>query len=300
MSSFDQLLAHYQQLKSTTTTPTPVEPQPNKEIKLSRKNAFISEKSGNCRKRKKSKDKKAPVPFVPVQPGPSESFNAEEVLMQAARTNSSQEASSKSKNKNHRKTSHHDHSSPLEQSGKTQEKEGKVSTIKRVACKFFLEGLCKKSPEECSFSHDVIPNKTPEQVMKSQICKFHLRKACLKGEACPFSHDVSLVPCRFYSTFGNCREGEKCPYSHAIKGTGLASHSNSGQPLDYLAILDALDAVADAPAYNQADVFIQSTELPIEHILPENSIDSTIPFPFTTQENTAAESSSYNPFLDTN
>ena len=30
------------------------------------------------------------------------------------------------------------------------------------------------------------------------LCDFFLKGACLKGEACPFSHDLSREPCRFY------------------------------------------------------------------------------------------------------
>ena len=30
------------------------------------------------------------------------------------------------------------------------------------------------------------------------LCNFFLKGACLKGDSCPFSHDLSLEPCRFY------------------------------------------------------------------------------------------------------
>lgn len=156
--------------------------------------------NAGVRKRLRNKGKPRP-PVNHSEVALNEDTNAELLLLKAADNLSKQSAA------------------PTEAG--TRKKQGVALAglpLRTVACKFFMEGICKKSAEECSFSHDFIPNKTSEQVMKSQLCKFIIRKACLKGDACPYSHDVSMIPCRFYSTFGNCREGEKCPFSHAYKG----------------------------------------------------------------------------------
>ena len=49
-----------------------------------------------------------------------------------------------------------------------------------------------------------------------QICKYHLNRCCLKGDECPFSHDLSAFPCKFYHTRGYCLEGEMCRFSHKV------------------------------------------------------------------------------------
>ena len=62
---------------------------------------------------------------------------------------------------------------------------------------------------------------------KSVHCVFFLKRACKKGDDCPFLHDQSLfsrvqtarsqekskVPCIFYQK-GKCFKGEDCPFSH--------------------------------------------------------------------------------------
>ena len=287
-SAFDQLLAHYQQLNG--------KPQETsvKKGKFFKKETISKNEANNINRRRK-KSKKSPL--IPLSsnvlsetPHDDPPFNAE-ILLRASQNQETapkrQETAAVFKNlykKLPASTGKPDH---------------RALPIKRVPCKFFMEGKCKKTPEECSFSHDIIPNKTPQEVMKSQVCKFYLRKACLKGEeSCPFSHDVSSVPCRFYSTFGNCREGELCPYSHAVKGpspTLAGSSSSPGLSMDYLALLDeALDAA-------------QMIKLDIEKITENNLLLNT---DFTTisddtlgstfKISSPVSSSSYNPFLDTN
>ena len=279
-STFDQLLAHYQQLKGK-----PQETFVKKGNNLKKETISKNDTKNINRRRKRSK--KSPLitlssNVLSEAPHDDSPFNAEVLL----RASQNQETSAVLKNL------HKQHPAS------TRKPDHLVLPIKRVPCKFFMEGKCKKTPEECSFSHDIIPNKTPQEVMKSQVCKFYLRKACLKGEeSCPFSHDVSSIPCRFYSTFGNCREGELCPYSHAIKGpspTLAGSSSSSGLSMDYLALLDeALDAAQmikiDIENTTENNLFLNTDFT--------NVSDDTLGSTFKVSNSV---SSSYNPFLDTN
>ena len=89
--------------------------------------------------------------------------------------------------------------------------------VPRLVCRYFMEGLCSKA-EKCTFSHAVIPNKTPAEARVKEVCKFFIMGSCMKGEACYFSHDLSVVPCKFFHLRGECAtvsKGGQCRFSHA-------------------------------------------------------------------------------------
>lgn len=53
------------------------------------------------------------------------------------------------------------------------------------------------------------------------VCKFHVRGACSRGDACRFSHETTTMPrqhrsqiqCRFFAR-GHCEKGNTCKFSH--------------------------------------------------------------------------------------
>lgn len=89
--------------------------------------------------------------------------------------------------------------------------------VPRLVCRYFMEGICSKG-DKCTFSHSVVPNKTPEEARVKEPCKFFIMGSCMKGDACYFSHDLSVVPCKFFHLRGECSaaaRGSSCRFSHA-------------------------------------------------------------------------------------
>ncbi|KAG0440009.1 Zinc finger CCCH domain-containing protein 4 [Dictyocoela muelleri] len=48
---------------------------------------------------------------------------------------------------------------------------------------------------------------------RTQLCKFHLNKSCTRGDACTYSHDLKMFPCKAFHVRKNCRR-KNCPFSH--------------------------------------------------------------------------------------
>ena len=89
--------------------------------------------------------------------------------------------------------------------------------VPRLICRYFMEGICSKG-DKCTFSHSVVPNKTPEEARVKDPCKFFIMGSCMKGEACYYSHDLSVVPCKFFHLRGECAaaaKGASCRFSHS-------------------------------------------------------------------------------------
>ncbi|XLS70562.1 hypothetical protein HN51_027427, partial [Arachis hypogaea] len=51
------------------------------------------------------------------------------------------------------------------------------------------EKKAKKKGDKCHFSHDTMPS------TKSKSCSFFARHSCMKGDDCPFDHQLSKYPC---------------------------------------------------------------------------------------------------------
>ena len=47
---------------------------------------------------------------------------------------------------------------------------------------------------------------------KKMICKFYLDNRCT-FENCRFSHDLKLLPCKYYHVLGHCNHGDDCRYN---------------------------------------------------------------------------------------
>lgn len=93
---------------------------------------------------------------------------------------------------------------------------GKTPFVPRLICRYFMEGICSKG-DKCTFSHAVVPNKTPEEAKVKEPCKFFIAGSCMKGESCYYSHDLSVVPCKFFHLKGECSavaKGSVCRFSH--------------------------------------------------------------------------------------
>ncbi|KAH7621682.1 hypothetical protein Ndes2526B_g02493 [Nannochloris sp. 'desiccata'] len=57
---------------------------------------------------------------------------------------------------------------------------------------------------------------TTEKERKGTLCKYYMHGACLKGESCPFSHELKEEPnlvCTHWLK-GSCAYGDKCRYDH--------------------------------------------------------------------------------------
>ncbi|KAK9131219.1 hypothetical protein Sjap_011706 [Stephania japonica] len=64
-------------------------------------------------------------------------------------------------------------------------------------------------------------------------CKFLPRNSCLKGDDCPFDHQLSKYACDRFKSNGFCERGDKCLFSHEIKSiesSNLASTSGQKEP----------------------------------------------------------------------
>ncbi len=87
--------------------------------------------------------------------------------------------------------------------------------VPRIVCRYFMDGVCSKG-DKCTFSHAVVPNRTPEEARVREACKFFIAGSCMKDSACHFSHELSKFPCKFFHLRGECSAAAKgCRFSHA-------------------------------------------------------------------------------------
>lgn len=96
----------------------------------------------------------------------------------------------------------------------TKNEKERAPFVPRVVCRYFMDGLCSKG-DKCTFSHAVVPNKTPSEARVKDACKFFIAGSCMKGDTCYFSHDLSKYPCKFFHLKGDCAAASKgCRFSH--------------------------------------------------------------------------------------
>ena len=84
--------------------------------------------------------------------------------------------------------------------------DGKGWRKRKGVCKFWLTGSCKKSEEDCLYSHSGTVEKLGEK------CKFYTNgHPCAFGSACRYMHET--YPCaKFF--IERCDESD-CKFSHA-------------------------------------------------------------------------------------
>ncbi|KAI5190636.1 hypothetical protein NECID01_1077 [Nematocida sp. AWRm77] len=68
----------------------------------------------------------------------------------------------------------------------------------------------KKYDENENIAAKNIPHK-PE---KKHLCKYFVKNACIRGNNCTFSHDLSKFPCKLFHIKKNCRR-KNCLFSHS-------------------------------------------------------------------------------------
>ncbi|KAK7260151.1 hypothetical protein RIF29_25955 [Crotalaria pallida] len=59
-------------------------------------------------------------------------------------------------------------------------------------------------------SHDIVP------LTKSTPCCHFGRHSCMKGDDCPFDHQLSKYPCANFVSQGSCGRGDACLFSHQV------------------------------------------------------------------------------------
>lgn len=87
-------------------------------------------------------------------------------------------------------------------------------------CHFYLHGKCQQG-NTCKFSHDTTP------LTKSKPCTHFARDSCLKGDDCPYDHELSKYPCHNFVENGMCFRGDKCKFSHVVPTADGPSKSDA-------------------------------------------------------------------------
>ncbi|KAL7258205.1 hypothetical protein ACSBR1_004340 [Camellia fascicularis] len=65
----------------------------------------------------------------------------------------------------------------------------------------------------------------------SQACCHFARHSCMKGDDCPFDHQLSKYPCNNFLSNGFCSRGPDCMFSHEMPLTeGSPSTTNASKP----------------------------------------------------------------------
>lgn len=55
-----------------------------------------------------------------------------------------------------------------------------------------------------------------DYVIVLQPCVHFARHSCMKGDDCPFDHQLSKYPCTNYASNGFCNRGSDCLFSHEV------------------------------------------------------------------------------------
>ncbi|KAL5736501.1 hypothetical protein ACOSP7_030971 [Xanthoceras sorbifolium] len=76
-------------------------------------------------------------------------------------------------------------------------------------CRHYLMGRCHEG-DKWKYSHDTVP------LTKSKPCCHFTRNSCMKGDDCPFDHQLSKYPCNNFVTNGFCNRGNNCMFSHKV------------------------------------------------------------------------------------
>ncbi|KAK6147696.1 hypothetical protein DH2020_018608 [Rehmannia glutinosa] len=104
------------------------------------------------------------------------------------------------------------------------EKDGDARKKKRKNGPLTKERRAKKKGEKCKFSHDTVP------LTKSKPCGHFARHSCMKGDDCPFDHQLSKYPCNNYTSNGFCSRGSDCLFSHELPAKQSDTTLNASKP----------------------------------------------------------------------
>ncbi|KAK6120406.1 hypothetical protein DH2020_045886 [Rehmannia glutinosa] len=104
------------------------------------------------------------------------------------------------------------------------EKDGDARKKKRKNGPLTKERRAKKKGEKCKFSHDTVP------LTKSKPCGHFARHSCMKGDDCPFDHQLSKYPCKNYTSNGFCSRGSDCLFSHEMPAKQSDTTPNASKP----------------------------------------------------------------------
>lgn len=63
-------------------------------------------------------------------------------------------------------------------------------------------------------TENIAAKNIPQKPEKKHLCKYFVKNACIRGNNCTFSHDLSKFPCKLFHIKKNCRR-KNCPFSHA-------------------------------------------------------------------------------------
>lgn len=78
-------------------------------------------------------------------------------------------------------------------------------------CRHYMKGRCHEG-DQCNFSHDAIP------LTKSKPCVHYAHhRSCMKGNDCPYDHDLFNYPCSNFVSKGSCYRGDACLFSHQVQ-----------------------------------------------------------------------------------
>ncbi|GIX61679.1 zinc finger C-x8-C-x5-C-x3-H type domain-containing protein [Babesia caballi] len=88
------------------------------------------------------------------------------------------------------------------------------------------EGCLRSMRGQCPYAHDKSELKEPPNLIKTAMCKLHLKGCCGKSSAdCPYAHSFSELRHTdgFYKTYvckfwekGYCKAGDLCRYAHGV------------------------------------------------------------------------------------
>ncbi|KAK4373090.1 hypothetical protein RND71_008474 [Anisodus tanguticus] len=70
----------------------------------------------------------------------------------------------------------------------------------------------------------------------SEPCSHFARQSCMKGDDCPFDHQLSKYPCNNYASNGFCSRGADCLFSHEIAAKTAAVTSPTASNRELLSL----------------------------------------------------------------